>query len=551
MLARRVLLLLCVSAVAAPPASAGFAGRNGAVAYVADVGGADAVVVRRASGVTTVLDGGALSGTAWSPKGRRLAVVRSGQLWTVSLDGEGARQVGDVPGGVSGPAWSPTGGEIAYATGGHVFAVTADGSAARQITSGTADERDPAWSATGRIAYVVATAKTGDDLYVVPAAGGTPRRLTKAAGDESAPAWSPDGRRLAYVREGALWIIGADGKHARRVRNGPATAPAWAPGGGRILYSTGPVGRRRIASVRPGGRGFDAVSTPGSDGRDPDWQPTGFDPVIATAGDIACDPTSKYWNNGIGVPGQCGQLRVSNLLLQQDFWKVLALGDTQNSDGALAKFMTSYDPSWGRVRYMTRPVIGNHEYVTAGTGYFDYFNGVGAITGPAGNRERGGYYSFDIGTWHVVALNSMCNRVPGGCEAGSPQQQWLERDLAAHPTRCSLAMWHHPRYSSHGGGLTRTHALWDTFARAGGDVVLDGHHHFYERLAPIDGIRQFTIGVGGGTRKPANGTIPSSQKRIESTLGLLKMTLGRGRFDWRFISASADPATDAGSDVCH
>jgi hypothetical protein len=111
-------------------------------------------------------------------------------------------------------------------------------------------------------------------------------------------------------------------------------------------------------------------------------------------------------------------------------------------------------------------------------------------------------------------------------------------------------MWHHPRYSSHGGGLVRTDALWRTFAAAGGDVVLTGHHHFYERMAPIDGVRSFIVGVGGGTRKPANGNHASSVTRIESTLGVLRMTLGEGGYDWRFLSASADPATDAGSASC-
>jgi dipeptidyl aminopeptidase/acylaminoacyl peptidase len=556
---RAALLLLLLPAVAAPPAAAAFEGRNGAVAYVGEVDDTPTLLVRRGNSVGGVLDGGALTSPAWSPQGRRLVVVRGGadgqDLWTVAHDGLGARQITNSATDAIDPAWSPTGGEIAFADGApgarHIYAVTADGGAVRQVTNGTADERDPAWSATGRIAYVVRTSRTGDDIYSVPAAGGSAKRLTRSAGNDHSPSWSPDGRRLAFVRAGAVWVSGADGRRARRIVAGPATAPAWAPRGNRIVFSGGRPGARQIFTVGTGGRGRKAISTRGSDGRTPDWQPAGFDPVIAAAGDIACDPTSRWYNNGVGVPGQCGQLRTSNLLLQQDFWKVLALGDTQNSDGALEKFLAVYEPTWGRVKYLTRPVIGNHEYVTAGSGYFDYFNGVGAIDGPAGDRTVGGYYSFDVGTWHVIALNSMCNRVPGGCDEGSPQQRWLAADLAAHPNRCTLAMWHHPRYSSHGGGLARTHALWQTFAAAGGDVVLTGHHHFYERMAPIDGVREFIIGVGGGTRKAANGNHPSSEKRIESTLGVLKMRLGRGTYDWRFLSASADPATDVGSDVCH
>lgn len=554
----RLALAACLLTLATPPAMAAFPGRNGAIAYVGELDGTSTLLVRRGDRVRGVLSGGALTSPAWSPQGRRLVVVRAGaegkELWTLAHDGAAARQITRGAEDVVDPAWSPTGGEIAFATGPpgarHIHAVTADGGAARQVTNGTADERDPAWSTDGQIAYVVRTSRTGDDIYSVAATGGTTQRLTRRRGNDHSPSWSPDGERLAFVRDGALWIMDEDGKEARQIAAGPVTAPAWAPRGNRIVFSAGAPGARRIFTVSPAGRGLRAISTTGSDGRAPDWQPTGFDPVIAAAGDIACDPASRHYNNGLGVPGQCGQLRTSNLLLQQDFWRVLTLGDNQNSDGAYEKFLAVYDPTWGRVRHLTRPAIGNHEYPTDGVGYFDYFNGIGADAGPAGSRALGGYYSFDVGTWHVVVLNSMCNRVPGGCKEGSPQQRWLAEDLAAHPTACTLATWHHPRWSSHGGGLVRTDALWKTFAAAGGDVALAGHHHFYERMAPIDGVRQFTVGVGGGTRKQANGDHPSSQMRIESTLGVLKLRLGRGTYDWRFLSASADPATDSGSDVC-
>lgn len=550
--------LLMLAGLPADPAGAAFEGRNGAVAYVGKLDGAMTIIVRRGDRVRGILTGGAMSSLAWSPQGRRLVVARSGaagkQLWTLAHDGAGARQITNSAAGATDPAWSPAGGEVAFTDGvpgsRHVYAITADGGAVRQITNGTADERDPAWSSGGQIAYVVRTTNTGDDIYTAPSVGGKAQRLTRRPGHDRSPSWSPDGKRLAFVRRGAVWLMNADGSRARRISPGPATAPSWAPNGKRIVFSAGRPGGRRIFTVGPAGRSLKPLSTPGSDGRAPDWQPTGFAPVIAAAGDIACDPGSRHFNGGLGVPGQCGQLRTSNLLLQQDFWKILALGDNQNSDGALEKFRAVYEPTWGRTKHLQRPVIGNHEYATDGTGYFDYFNGIGEVDGPAGDRNVGGYYSFDVGSWHVVALNSMCNRVPGGCKEGSPQQRWLAADLAAHPNTCTLAMWHHPRYSSHGGGLVRTAALWDTFAADGGDVVLVGHHHFYERMAPIDGVRQFTIAVGGGTRKPANGNHPSSVKRIESTLGVLKLTLGRGTYDWRFLSASPDPATDAGSAAC-
>ena len=209
--------------------------------------------------------------------------------------------------------------------------------------------------------------------------------------------------------------------------------------------------------------------------------------------------------------------------------------------------MASYDPTWGRTKHLQRPSSATTSTSTAGSGYFDYFNGVGGIDGPAGDRERGGYYSFDVGSWHVVALNSSATDVPGGCDAGSPQQQWLARDLAAHPARCTLAMWHHPRYSSLGGGLTRTGRTVGHVRRGRRRRGPSGHHHFYERMAPIDGVREFIVGIGGGSvRNAGGGNHPSSRKRIETTFGVLTMRLGRGTYDWRFLSASADPATDCG-----
>lgn len=557
---RRLLLALLLLALAAPPAMAAYPGRNGAVAYVADVDGVSTLLVRSGSRVRAVLDGDTISSPAWSPQGRRIALVRTGpdgqDVWVAGHDGQGARPLTASGGDATDPTWSPGGNEIAFAKGPagarHVYAVRADGSGLRQITSGTADERQPAWSAAGPIAYVVRTTNTGDDLYVVAAGGGKPRRLTRMAGNEHSPSWSPDGRRLVFVRAGQLWTIGADGKRLRRVTEepGPYSGPAWSPSGKRIVFAAGRPGSRVIATIGPGGRGRKVLSAT-ADGRDPDWQPTGFDPVIAAAGDIACDPESRYFNGGVGVPARCGQLRTSNLLLGQDLWKILPLGDVQYERGELPDFMASYDPTWGRTKYLQRPVIGNHEYASGAGGYFDYFNGAGVADGPAGDRTTGGYYSYDIGRWHVVALNSECSFVPGGCAAGSPQQQWLAADLAANPRRCTMAVWHTPRFSSFNGGALRMAALWDTFAAAGGDVVLTAHHHFYERMAPIDGVREFIVGTGGRSiRDSEGGNHPSSQRRIETTLGVLRLVLRADGYDWRFLSASADPATDAGSDIC-
>src|SRR3954463_13521705 len=173
------------------------------------------------------------------------------------------------------------------------------------------------------------------------------------------------------------------------------------------------------------------------------------DPVIAAAGDVACDPASTSFNGGAGDSTHCRQRATSDLLLTGGFAAVLPLGDTQYEDGTLAKFQASYDLSWGRVRSISRPVVGNHEYETSATGYFDYFNGVGNATGPAGERSKG-YYSYDLSLpsgarWHIVALNSECSASSAGtvgqsgaCAAGSAQEQWLRADLPATPRAAPL-----------------------------------------------------------------------------------------------------------------
>jgi hypothetical protein len=174
------------------------------------------------------------------------------------------------------------------------------------------------------------------------------------------------------------------------------------------------------------------------------------DPVIAAAGDIACDPGSSYFNGAAGDATHCRQLATSNVLASGSYAQVLPLGDIQYEDGTLTKFQSSYDPSWGRLRSISRPAVGNHEYQSGGGGYFDYFNGVGNLTGPAGDRSKG-YYSFDVdlpsgSRWHLVALNSECTAPNAGsvgqlgaCDVGSAQEQWLKADLAANPAVCTLA----------------------------------------------------------------------------------------------------------------
>ena len=280
------------------------------------------------------------------------------------------------------------------------------------------------------------------------------------------------------------------------------------------------------------------------------------DPVVAAAGDIACDPTDPGYNGGNGTADRCQQRATSDLLVGAGLTAVLPLGDIQYDAPTAANLSTVYDPTWGRVKSISRPILGNHD--GSGNSYFDYFNGPGAANGPAGPRGRG-YYSFDIGTWHIVALNSNCPIV--SCGAGSIQEQWLRADLAAHPAACTLAMWHHPRYSSgHDGSHTTLSVWWSDLHAAGAEIVLSGHSHDYERFAPKDaagkvsptGIRQFVVGTGGAFMTGiGTSRIAGSEVIQNTTFGVLKLTLHPTSYDWRFEPIAGRTWTDSGSGQCY
>jgi acid phosphatase type 7 len=288
--------------------------------------------------------------------------------------------------------------------------------------------------------------------------------------------------------------------------------------------------------------------------------PATSDPVIAAAGDIACDPLSSSFNNGLGTSSSCRQKYTSDLLVGAGLTAVFTLGDTQYEDGTLAQFQQSYDPSWGRVKAITYPVVGNHEYQTPNaSGYFDYFNGVGVQIGRAGDRRKG-YYSFNIGAWHVVALNSNCSQV-GGCGAGSPQEAWLRQDLAANPASCTLAYWHHPRFSSgEHGDHPAMQPIWQALYDANADLTLAGHDHGYERFAPqtaagvadgARGLRGFVVGTGGKSHYPFTTVRPNSELREANTYGVLKLELHAQSYDWRFVPEAGKTFADSGSAACH
>jgi hypothetical protein len=274
------------------------------------------------------------------------------------------------------------------------------------------------------------------------------------------------------------------------------------------------------------------------------------DPVVMAAGDIACDPADPNYNGGLGTASFCRMRAVSDLLVAGAPTAVLPLGDNQYEDGALAKYQQSYDPSWGRVKAISRPIPGDGDYgVSGAAGYFDYF---GAAAGTRGQ----GYYSYDVGAWHVIALNSACQKVRGGCGPGSPQEQWLRADLAAHPANCILAYVHKPRFSS-GPENTTVDTFWRDLYAAGAEIVLSGDRHFYERFAPQNpdgaadpkGIREFIVGTGG-KNLGSIGTVQANSQVRAKTFGALKLTLHAGSYDWSFVPAAGQSFTDSGSTNC-
>jgi hypothetical protein len=256
---------------------------------------------------------------------------------------------------------------------------------------------------------------------------------------------------------------------------------------------------------------------------------------------------------GAGDIAACGRLADERTAALLDWigGVVFTVGDNVYPEGTPEEFRDCYDTSWGRHKARTRPTAGNHDYVFEGApGYFGYFSGL------AGDPAAG-YYSYDLGAWHVVALNSNCAVV--ACEAGSPQEQWLRADLAAHPTACTVAYWHHPRFSSAGGSLSLS-AIWDALYEHGVDVVLNGHRHAYERFAPqtpageadpLTGIRQIIAGTGGRSYGAEAVPIANSELQEVNTFGVLKLTLHPTSYDWEFVPIPGSTFTDSGSAPCH
>ncbi|HET6763882.1 MAG TPA: metallophosphoesterase [Longimicrobiaceae bacterium] len=228
---------------------------------------------------------------------------------------------------------------------------------------------------------------------------------------------------------------------------------------------------------------------------------------------------------------------------------IAALGDNAYESGTAEEYAQCYAPTWGRHRYRTRPTPGNHEYATPGAApYYAYF---GAAAGPVGL----GWYSYELGSWHMVVLNSEVAR-----DSSSAQLAWLRADLAASHARCTMAYWHRPRFSSSTHGPAADLApLWQALYDGGAEVVLSGHDHTYERFAPqtalgaadtARGIRQFIAGTGGRGLYPFKTPQTNSEARFNAALGILRFELHPTGYRWKFIPVSG-AVPDSGSAACH
>jgi acid phosphatase type 7 len=286
-------------------------------------------------------------------------------------------------------------------------------------------------------------------------------------------------------------------------------------------------------------------------------------PLIGQTKKPAVDPTEQaHILLGAGDIAGCKAIegaQATAKLIEKIPGTVFAAGDLAYERGSAADFADCYGPTWGRFKDRTRPALGNHEYGTAGAApYFQYW---GAQAGPAGK----GYYSYDLGIWHVIALNTNCNAPGlGGCNEGSPQEVWLRQDLSEHANSCIVAYGHHALFSS---GLFKSHAihpevkpLWVDLYNAHADLLLAGHEHSYERFAPQDpdgrpdpehGIRQIVVGTGGRSHDPLGYATANSEVRNFDTFGVIKLTLMPHGYTWEFIPEEGKEFHDSGEAVCH
>jgi hypothetical protein len=290
--------------------------------------------------------------------------------------------------------------------------------------------------------------------------------------------------------------------------------------------------------------------------------PPAGDPKVAAAGDIACAPPATRTSSA------CHQADTANLLAVGSYNAILPLGDQQYECGQLSAYQAVYDPTWGRSKSISHPATGDNEYTSAtcstpgAEGYFTYFEGAASPDQPGCVSACRGYYSYNLGSWHVVVLNTECSQPGvGGCGSTSPQGRWLAADLAAHPTQCTLAYWHRPRWKENGDLSGASAYFVQALYNAGAEVILTGHNHLYERWAPqnpsgaadpVNGLRQFIVGTGGKSLHGLSSTPPPNvEVRNNTTFGILTLSLHPTSYDWQFIPEAGKTFTDSGTHSCH
>ena len=265
---------------------------------------------------------------------------------------------------------------------------------------------------------------------------------------------------------------------------------------------------------------------------------------------------------GAGDIAWCGNLtgaEATAKLIDKIPGTVFTAGDLAYDKGTYEEFEDCYQPTWGRFKNRTKPTPGNHEYNGSdASGYFRFW-------GKQAGDPAKGYYSFDLGAWHIIALNTNCDAAAlGGCGEGSPEELWLRQDLAGHANSCIIAFGHHALFSS---GFSAKHArhtelrtFWQDLYAAHADLVLAGHEHSYERFAPQDpdgqadpqnGIRQITVGTGGKSHTFLGFAQANSEVRNADTFGVLKLTLSPGKYKWEFVPEAGGTFQDSGEGTCH
>lgn len=290
---------------------------------------------------------------------------------------------------------------------------------------------------------------------------------------------------------------------------------------------------------------------------------TSTDPVVVAGGDVSCAPSDPGLGGGAGTPGHCHEAATAALIGQVNPLALLVVGDAQYNSGALADYISQYGPTWGQYLGTTKPSVGNHDYGQSGaSGYFHYFGDRATPLQPGCLSGCNGYYSFDIGTWHLINVNTECTRINGGagCAAGSPQETWLKADLAAHPSQCTLVFGHRPRWSSNSFQSPEIAPLVDDMYAAGVELLVTGHAHSYERFAPqnpagqldnTNGIREIIAGTGGDNFSGFGTIEANSQVHKTNIFGVLKITLHPGSYDTSFVADPSTPFSDSTSGTCH